>query len=503
MPCLQTYGGPPSSLFNTLRDEGEATFSSLPAPRPSLPYTYDDARGGGGYGNNAGNGSSSPTSYDMSAYVNASGGCFHGDGMVIAVRPSTTGCNVARDPAAGAPGLEWHDQVQFQVQHDAGSEHEAALKVASSHPAFASAAEVALSGGCSLCFKRVADVKHGDMLLTPAGPAAVHKVLCFNLQPDSDLISIRLPSTPGATANAQQRERKQNLVVTPYHPISLPTSCPTGNRSSYEGDDAVSGNSCGWIFPVDLLDRKSTRRQDGSPKCRIDSVSASLIRAGTEDALLGSRSGLQGPNMVPAASALVNTSRTVYDFLLDKQLSNSNVSPTKGSFAGLCTPHAVVVDGIACITLGHGITSSQVQPILLASRLVVAAITPEARDLQLRNMNTSACTAASIVVSRSIAVAAHPFFGDHDAVNAALEVCLDENEGQASDDKAAGISFPMGGIEAAAAGLGADAGTPVLVHVTRKQSTSCGTDLFRYNSSGVTRNPNTGLINGFKRTGVQ
>jgi hypothetical protein len=68
-PGVQHYGG---ALFQQIRDTAEEVFLSLPPPKPS--------RGRGGRG--SGGSSSRPVLSNMSAYHNASAGCFEGSGRV-------------------------------------------------------------------------------------------------------------------------------------------------------------------------------------------------------------------------------------------------------------------------------------------------------------------------------------------------------------------------------------------------------------------------------------
>jgi len=66
-PGVQHYGE--GELFNTVRDEMDSIFCSLPAPVRRNLYAYDS---------NAPNSSGSTTTIDMSAFNDSSGPCFHG-----------------------------------------------------------------------------------------------------------------------------------------------------------------------------------------------------------------------------------------------------------------------------------------------------------------------------------------------------------------------------------------------------------------------------------------
>jgi Mg-chelatase subunit ChlD len=71
-PGVQFYGG---ALFASLRDQAEDTFCTLPAPTPSVPRrVYGNARTTAS--------TSTPTSYDMSAYMNAAAGCVSGNSKI-------------------------------------------------------------------------------------------------------------------------------------------------------------------------------------------------------------------------------------------------------------------------------------------------------------------------------------------------------------------------------------------------------------------------------------
>lgn len=81
-PGVQFYGGP---LFNSLRDEAEDVFCTLPAPTPSSNYNYNS--NSYSYYNSTptsnSTSSSNTNSYDMSAYMNASAGCISGGCEVL------------------------------------------------------------------------------------------------------------------------------------------------------------------------------------------------------------------------------------------------------------------------------------------------------------------------------------------------------------------------------------------------------------------------------------
>jgi len=76
-PGVQYYGG---SMFQRERDDLDATFCKLPAPKPSRRNTTSTTSSSSSYAAPAY--SSYASSFSMSTYNNVRGGCFAGDGVV-------------------------------------------------------------------------------------------------------------------------------------------------------------------------------------------------------------------------------------------------------------------------------------------------------------------------------------------------------------------------------------------------------------------------------------
>jgi hypothetical protein len=208
-PGVQGYGG---ALFAQLRDEADEAFKTLPPPpvvRHAPPPVAPPGVAPGGSG--GGYGAAAMSAADLMArYMDPNGGCFDAD------------------------------------------------------------ARVAVPGGDDAT-RRAGDVRRGDLVLTPAGPATVQMVLHTYLRPGVDLVRIA-----GA-------EGRSSLTLTPYHPVRV-----GGGGGGGRGEG-------GWAFPTSLPPSLATR----------------LTVPGPEPFL-------------------------VVDFVLD-------------------VGHAVVVNGVPCITLAHGV----------------------------------------------------------------------------------------------------------------------------------------------------
>lgn len=78
-PGVQVYAG---SLFQQLRDAGDTTFKTIPAPVPIFRSYDHHSRNTFGTGTGGGGGNGNPQDFDMSRYMDPNGGCFDGEAIV-------------------------------------------------------------------------------------------------------------------------------------------------------------------------------------------------------------------------------------------------------------------------------------------------------------------------------------------------------------------------------------------------------------------------------------
>jgi hypothetical protein len=299
------------------------------------------------------------------------GGCFSGDSLV------TLGDGMTRIP----------------MRELCGGMHVSALPLAP--PALAGAA-AAIDGAAV----GATDLATAATMAAAAPAAAAVRVVAV----------LRRPADPASPVKLLRLTR--SLRITPWHPVWVPAAAADADAlaaAAAAGADALAaaaaagatapatcavtelGRGGVWVFPAELTAEQRARLWSADM-----TTTDSRAAAGCEAAREGKFS--------PVA---VDTCEDVYNVILEETQAGECQAHTPAGTAGR---HAVLVGGVPCIALGHGVLPET------AAQAGLSAASTATAPVDARRSYAPTATASDPDPHRVRAVLAHAYFGDRAAV---------------------------------------------------------------------------------------